>query len=95
MTVPLKDSLVFCASFFFAVPGRASQYMGLHFFFKRLVMDPKTRKLVFNCKVVFFNNKSCLGQTSIVFFIISICQLMMLRIVVVLDLMALLSRFAN
>jgi hypothetical protein len=38
---------------FFAVPGTCLQYMGVHFFFKQLVMDPKTRKLVFNCKVVF------------------------------------------
>jgi hypothetical protein len=50
--------------FFFAVPGRALQYMGVHFFLEQLVMDPKTRKLVFNCKVVFFYNKSRLIRVS-------------------------------
>jgi hypothetical protein len=39
--------------FFFAVPERASQYMGVHFFLKQLVMDPKIQKLVLNCKVFF------------------------------------------
>jgi hypothetical protein len=47
--------------FFFAVPGRALQYMGVHFFLKQLVMDPKTRKLVFNCKVFFFTIRAALS----------------------------------
>jgi hypothetical protein len=41
--------------FFLQSPGRALQYMGVHLFFKQLVMDPNIQKLVFNyCKVGFF-----------------------------------------